>query len=47
MKGKLDDILRMIHIHPAMNEIIRDAFRNARDLLLKQNIDFPNELKFK
>jgi dihydrolipoamide dehydrogenase len=29
LKGSLDDLLKMIFIHPALPEIIRDAARDA------------------
>ena len=28
--GTLDDLLNMMYIHPALNEVIRDAARDAR-----------------
>jgi len=47
MGGKLDDILKCIHIHPAMNEVVRDAFREARDAFLEQKLDIPDDIRYK
>ncbi len=47
MGGKLDDILNCIHIHPAMNEVVRDAFREARDAFLEQKLDIPDDIRYK
>jgi mycothione reductase len=46
LNGKLDDILKMIHIHPALSEIVRNAARKARDELMKVE-DVPLGLRFK
>ena len=35
MKGTLDDLLATTFIHPALNEIVRNAARDARDQLAK------------
>ncbi len=46
LNGKLDDILKMIHIHPALSELVRNAARKARDELMKVE-EVPLGLKFK
>ncbi|ULG76080.1 dihydrolipoyl dehydrogenase [Leptospira interrogans] len=33
MKGTLDDLLKMIYVHPALPEIVRNAARKAKELL--------------
>ncbi|EMN73514.1 pyridine nucleotide-disulfide oxidoreductase, dimerization domain protein [Leptospira interrogans serovar Bataviae str. UI 08561] len=33
MKGTLDDLLKMIYVHPALPEIARNAARKAKELL--------------
>jgi dihydrolipoamide dehydrogenase len=33
-KAKLDDLLEMIYIHPALPEIVRNAARNAREAFM-------------
>lgn len=45
LKGKLEDLLYMIHIHPALSEIVRNAARNARDGLIAAGEELPIELK--
>lgn len=45
LKGKLEDLLYMIHIHPALSEIVRNAARNARDALIAAGEELPIELK--
>jgi dihydrolipoamide dehydrogenase len=47
MGGKLDDILKCIHIHPALNEVVRDAFRKARDALVEQKLNIPDDIRYK
>lgn len=36
MKLKLDDYLRMIYIHPAISEIVRNAFRKVKQIKLSE-----------
>ena len=43
--GKLEDLLYMIHIHPALSEIVRNAARKARDELIATGEELPVELK--
>lgn len=45
LKGKLEDLLYMIHIHPALSEIVRNAARRARDQLVEAGEELPIELK--
>ncbi|MBF0279630.1 MAG: dihydrolipoyl dehydrogenase [SAR324 cluster bacterium] len=45
LKGKLEDLLYMIHIHPALSEIVRNAARKARDQLMEAGEELPIELK--
>jgi len=45
--GPLDDLLLMIHIHPALNEIVRNAGRKARDALVGAGDHLPGLLKIK
>lgn len=45
--GKLEDMLYMVYIHPALNEIVRNAARKARDALLEAGDDMPLLLKLK
>ena len=45
MQGKLEDLLYMIHIHPALSEIVRNAARNARDQLIAAGEALPIPLK--
>ena len=45
--GKLDDLLYMIHIHPALNEIMRNACRKARNALVEGGFDIPLKLRLK
>lgn len=45
--GKLEDLLYMIHIHPALNEIVRNAARKARDALVEAGDDVPLRLRLK
>jgi dihydrolipoamide dehydrogenase len=47
MGGRMDDILKCIHIHPAMNEVVRDAFREARDAFIEQKLDIPDDIRYK
>jgi len=46
-RGLLDDCLYMIHIHPALNEIFRNACRKARDALVAGGFDVPLKLRLK
>ena len=45
LQGKLEDLLYMIHIHPALSEIVRNAARNARDRLIEAGEELPVPLK--
>jgi len=45
MNGKLEDLLYMIHIHPALSEIVRNAARKARDQLIEAGEELPIQLK--
>jgi len=45
--GKLDDLLYMIHIHPALNEILRNACRKARNALVEGGFEVPLKLRLK
>ncbi len=45
LEGKLEDLLYMIHIHPALSEIVRNAARKARDELIKAGEQLPIELQ--
>jgi hypothetical protein len=47
MGGRADDILKCIHIHPGMNEVVRDAFRAVRDHLVKESLDLPLDILYK
>ncbi len=38
MKGTLDDLLKMIYVHPALPEIARNAARKAKELLQSKKI---------
>ncbi|KAG9391128.1 FAD-dependent pyridine nucleotide-disulfide oxidoreductase [Carpediemonas membranifera] len=44
--GKLEDLLGMIHIHPALSELVRNAGRNARDKLAAEGIELPLNLRW-
>lgn len=46
-RGLLDDCLYMIHIHPALNEIFRNACRKARDALVTSGAEVPLKLRLK
>ncbi|KAL0490623.1 dihydrolipoyl dehydrogenase [Acrasis kona] len=46
LHGTLDDILKMIHIHPALSELVRNAARKARDELMKVE-EVPLSIRFK
>lgn len=46
-RGLLDDCLYMIHIHPALNEIFRNACRKARDALVASGANVPLKLRLK
>ncbi len=43
--GKLEDLLYMVHIHPALSEIVRNAARKARDELIKAGEQLSIELQ--
>jgi dihydrolipoamide dehydrogenase len=45
--GKLEDLLYCIYVHPALNEILRNAARKARDALVEAGDDVPLKLKLK
>lgn len=45
--GRLDDLLCMVHIHPALNEIVRNAARKAGQALLDAGEDLPLKLRTK
>ena len=45
LQGKLEDLLYMIHIHPALSEIVRNAARKARDQLMDAGEELPVPLK--
>merc|ERR1712139_644225 len=45
--GKLEDLLYMIYIHPALPEILRNAARKARDALVDIGDDVPLKLRLK
>lgn len=45
MGGKLEDLLYMIHIHPALSELVRNAARKARDQLIVHGEELPIPLK--
>ncbi len=45
--GKMDDILKSIHIHPALSEIVRDAFRDAKEGFISQGIQIPEDIRYK
>jgi len=47
LAGTLDDLLYMIHIHPALNEIVRNAARKARDALVAAGDSIPLKLQLK
>lgn len=47
LQGKLDDLLYCIYIHPALNEILRNAARNARDALMESGAPIPLKLRLK
>ncbi len=44
--GKMDDILKSIHIHPALSEIVRDAFRDAKEGFISQGIHIPEDIRY-
>jgi len=44
LNAKLDDLLHMIYIHPALNEIVRNAARNAKQALIDAGESLPIEL---
>ncbi len=46
-RGTLDDLLYSIFIHPALNEIVRNAGRKARDALVASGEHIPLLLKLK
>ncbi|KAG2374517.1 hypothetical protein C9374_010801 [Naegleria lovaniensis] len=45
--AKLDDLLNCIYIHPALNEIVRNAARKAKQALLNAGDTIPPSLYFK
>eukprot|EP00811_Abedinium_folium_P032372 NODE_5421_length_1772_cov_11.789666.p1 GENE.NODE_5421_length_1772_cov_11.789666~~NODE_5421_length_1772_cov_11.789666.p1 ORF type:complete len:525 (+),score=135.72 NODE_5421_length_1772_cov_11.789666:65-1639(+) len=45
--GKLEDLLYCVYIHPALNEILRNAARKARDALVEAGDDIPLKLRLK
>lgn len=45
--GKLDDILDIVHIHPALSELVRNAARNAKEELMKSEEEVPVSIRFK
>jgi len=45
--GKLEDLLYCIYVHPALNEIMRNAARRARDALVAAEDDVPLRLRLK
>lgn len=47
LNGKLDDLLYCIYIHPALNEILRNAARKARDALMQAGDKVPLLLQLK
>jgi dihydrolipoamide dehydrogenase len=47
LEGKLEDLLYCIYIHPALNEILRNSARKARDALVEANDDVPLKLRLK
>jgi len=47
LNGKLEDLLYCIYIHPALNEILRNAARKARDALVDSGDDVPLRLRLK
>eukprot|EP00931_Biecheleriopsis_adriatica_P018170 TRINITY_DN12806_c1_g2_i1.p1 TRINITY_DN12806_c1_g2~~TRINITY_DN12806_c1_g2_i1.p1 ORF type:complete len:587 (-),score=129.98 TRINITY_DN12806_c1_g2_i1:18-1778(-) len=46
-RGRLEDCLYMIYIHPALPEIFRNACRKARDALVKCGAEVPLKLRLK
>lgn len=47
LNGKLDDLLYMIHIHPALSENVRNAARRARNAFVDAGVPIPLKLKLK
>lgn len=47
LNGKLEDLLYCIYVHPALNEILRNAARKARDALVAAGDDVPLKLRLK
>merc|ERR1712136_103604 len=47
LEGKLEDLLYCIYIHPALNEILRNSARKARDALVEAKDDVPLRLRLK
>jgi len=45
--GRLEDLLYMIYIHPALPEILRNSARKARDALVAAGDDVPLKLRLK
>eukprot|EP00743_Colponemidia_sp_Colp-15_P002056 GILK01002230.1.p1 GENE.GILK01002230.1~~GILK01002230.1.p1 ORF type:complete len:529 (-),score=65.28 GILK01002230.1:102-1592(-) len=45
LNGRLDDLLVMIYIHPALSENVRNACRLARDALMAAGEDLPPVLQ--
>eukprot|EP00051_Salpingoeca_urceolata_P026980 m.479532 g.479532 ORF g.479532 m.479532 type:complete len:544 (+) comp21499_c0_seq1:44-1675(+) len=47
LNAKLEDMLYMVYIHPALNETVRNAARKARDALVAAGDEIPLLLKYK
>lgn len=47
LNGTLDDLLYMIHIHPALSELVRNAARRARNALVEAGVTLPLKLQLK
>lgn len=45
LESKLEDLLYMIHIHPALSEIVRNAARKARDQLRNVGETLPIQMQ--
>lgn len=46
-QGTLEDLLYMVHIHPALSELVRNVARKARNALLEAGEDLPVKLRIK
>lgn len=47
LNGKLEDLLYMVTVHPALSELVRNAARRARNALVEAGVAIPFRLRLK